>query len=88
MPKIKTVHGIEDHKIVSQKEWLAARNKLLKAEKEQTRRGDEVARQRRELPWVRIDKEYRFETEEGEGLSRRPLQRAFAAPYLPLHVRA
>ncbi|MGO9584692.1 MAG: DUF899 domain-containing protein [Limisphaerales bacterium] len=56
---------MEDHKIVSQKEWLAARNKLLKAEKELTRRGDEVARQRRELPWVRIEKQYRFKTDEG-----------------------
>src|SRR5882724_841524 len=53
------------HKVVSQKEWLAARRKLLKAEKELTRRSDELARQRQELPWVRIDKEYRFETDEG-----------------------
>jgi predicted dithiol-disulfide oxidoreductase (DUF899 family) len=46
-------------------EWLAARLKLLMAEKELTRRSDEVARQRQELPWVRIDKEYRFETDQG-----------------------
>ena len=46
-------------------EWLAARLKLLEAEKEVTRRSDELARQRQALPWVRIDTEYRFETDEG-----------------------
>ena len=46
-------------------EWLAARLELLEAEKELTRRSDELARRRQELPWVRIDKEYRFETDEG-----------------------
>ncbi|MFL6975839.1 MAG: DUF899 domain-containing protein [Xanthobacteraceae bacterium] len=46
-------------------EWLAARLKLLEAEKELTRRGDELARQRQELPWVRVEKAYRFETDEG-----------------------
>jgi predicted dithiol-disulfide oxidoreductase (DUF899 family) len=53
-------------KIGSRKEWLAARLKLLKAEKELTRRGDELARRRQELPWVRIDKQYHFETDEGK----------------------
>src|SRR6201990_493990 len=53
------------HKIASKKEWLAARLDLLKAEKELTRRSDELARRRQELPWFRIDKEYRFETDEG-----------------------
>jgi len=53
------------HKVVSQKEWLAARRELLKAEKELTRQSDELARRRQELPWVRIDKEYRFDTDEG-----------------------
>jgi predicted dithiol-disulfide oxidoreductase (DUF899 family) len=53
------------HKTGTRKEWLAARMKLLKDEKELTQRGDELARQRQELPWVRIDKEYRFETDEG-----------------------
>ena len=53
------------HQIVNREEWLAARLGLLKEEKELTRRGDEVARQRQALPWVRIDKDYRFETEEG-----------------------
>jgi predicted dithiol-disulfide oxidoreductase (DUF899 family) len=49
----------------TRKEWLAARLDLLEAEKELTRRSDELARRRQELPWVRIDKEYRFETDEG-----------------------
>jgi predicted dithiol-disulfide oxidoreductase (DUF899 family) len=54
-----------DHKIGTREEWLAARLELLRAEKALTRQSDEVARQRQELPWVRIDKEYRFETDEG-----------------------
>ena len=49
----------------TRKEWLAARLALLEAEKELTRRSDELARRRQELPWVRIDKEYRLETDEG-----------------------
>ena len=46
-------------------EWLAARLTLLEAEKELTRRSDALARQRQALPWVRIEKEYRFETDAG-----------------------
>ena len=65
MPKIKTVQGIEDRKVVSRKAWLTARLKLLKLEKELTRRSDKVARQRQELPWVWIKKDYRFETGDG-----------------------
>ena len=53
------------HMIGTREEWLAARLELLEAEKEFTRRSDELARRRQELPWVRIDKEYRFETDEG-----------------------
>jgi predicted dithiol-disulfide oxidoreductase (DUF899 family) len=53
------------HRTGTRQEWLAARVELLEAEKELTRRGDELARRRQELPWVRIDKEYRFETDEG-----------------------
>ena len=53
------------HKVGTREEWLAARLDLLKAEKEHTRRGDELAQVRQELPWVRIDKAYRFETDEG-----------------------
>src|SRR5258708_81760 len=54
-----------DHKTGIREEWLAARLELLEAEKDLTRRSDELARRRQELPWVRIDKEYRFETDEG-----------------------
>src|SRR3954447_18096576 len=54
-----------DHKIGTREEWLVARLELLKAEKELTRRSDELAQRRQRLPWVRIDKEYRFETDEG-----------------------
>jgi predicted dithiol-disulfide oxidoreductase (DUF899 family) len=53
------------HLTGTREEWLAARLELLPAEKELTRRSDELARGRRELPWVRIDKEYRFESDEG-----------------------
>src|ERR1700729_1784795 len=56
---------ITTHKTGTREEWLAARLDLLAAEKELTRRGDELAQRRQELPWVRVDKEYRFETEEG-----------------------
>jgi predicted dithiol-disulfide oxidoreductase (DUF899 family) len=56
-----------DHMTGTRKEWLAARLELLEAEKELTRRSDELARRRQELPWVRINKEYRFETDEGTG---------------------
>jgi predicted dithiol-disulfide oxidoreductase (DUF899 family) len=53
------------HIIGTRDEWLKARTALLKAEKELTRRSDELARQRQALPWVRLDKAYRFDTEEG-----------------------
>src|SRR5437016_10041204 len=55
-----------NHKTGTREEWLAARLELLKAEKELTRRSDEMAIKRQELPWVRIDKDYRFETDEGK----------------------
>jgi predicted dithiol-disulfide oxidoreductase (DUF899 family) len=54
-----------EHRIGTQEEWDAERGALLQEEKELTRRGDELARKRRELPWVRVDKDYRFETEGG-----------------------
>jgi predicted dithiol-disulfide oxidoreductase (DUF899 family) len=53
------------HTTGTREEWLAARLELLEAEKALTRRSDELARWRQELPWVRIDKEYRFETGQG-----------------------
>jgi predicted dithiol-disulfide oxidoreductase (DUF899 family) len=54
-----------DHRTGTQEEWLAARNELLEREKELTRRSDELAEQRRELPWVPVEKDYSFETEAG-----------------------
>ena len=54
-----------DHPIAERAEWQAARDELLALEKEHTRMGDELARRRRELPWVRVEKEYRFDTDEG-----------------------
>ena len=51
------------HRTGTRDQWLAARRELLEAEKELTTRSDELARRRQELPWVRIDKEYRFETD-------------------------
>jgi predicted dithiol-disulfide oxidoreductase (DUF899 family) len=53
------------HRVGTREEWRTARLKLLDAEKELTHRGDEVARQRQELPWVKIDKHYRFDIDEG-----------------------
>jgi predicted dithiol-disulfide oxidoreductase (DUF899 family) len=57
--------AMANHRIGSREEWQAAREALLQREKEHTRIGDELARQRRELPWVPVEKEYRFETDEG-----------------------
>jgi predicted dithiol-disulfide oxidoreductase (DUF899 family) len=54
-----------DHKIVGCQEWEAAREALLQREKEHTRVADELARQRRALPWVAVEKQYRFDTEDG-----------------------
>ncbi|MFL5882790.1 MAG: DUF899 domain-containing protein, partial [Actinomycetota bacterium] len=54
-----------DHKVVNREEWQAARDELLQREKAHTRMGDELARQRRELPWVAIHKGYRFDTDDG-----------------------
>jgi predicted dithiol-disulfide oxidoreductase (DUF899 family) len=53
------------HRIGTRAEWLAARAELLEREKDYTRMGDELARQRRELPWVPVEKEYRLRTEDG-----------------------
>jgi predicted dithiol-disulfide oxidoreductase (DUF899 family) len=54
-----------EHKIGTRAEWQAAREELLGREKAHTRMGDELARQRRQLPWVAVDKDYRFDTEHG-----------------------
>jgi predicted dithiol-disulfide oxidoreductase (DUF899 family) len=53
------------HRVGTREQWLAERIELLEAEKEHTRRGDELARRRRELPWVRVDEQYAFDTEDG-----------------------
>jgi len=68
MPKIKTVHGIENRKVVSRKEWLTARKKLLAQEKKFSKARDAMSLARRQLPWVKIDKEYLFEGQEGKVL--------------------
>jgi len=60
-----STHTTTTHKTGTRDEWLAARLALLKDEKEHTHRGDELARRRQELPWVRIDKAYRFDTDAG-----------------------
>jgi predicted dithiol-disulfide oxidoreductase (DUF899 family) len=55
-----------DHEVGTREEWLVARKALLAREKEHTRRGDELARERRELPWVPVEKEYGFDTDDGK----------------------
>jgi predicted dithiol-disulfide oxidoreductase (DUF899 family) len=59
------VRAMTTHTTGTRQQWLAARLELLQAEKDLTRRSDELARRRQELPWVRIDKAYRFETDDG-----------------------
>src|SRR5919206_3366722 len=61
----KERNTMTEHTIGTREEWLAARLELLEAEKELMRHSDELAGRRQELPWVRVDKEYRFETDEG-----------------------
>src|SRR3979490_3457171 len=63
----KERRAMTTHRTGTRKGWIAARLELLEAEKELTRRSDELARRRQELPWVRIDKAYRFETDGGTG---------------------
>ena len=54
-----------EHKVGTREEWLAARTALLAEEKELTRRSDELARKRQALPWVAVEKDYSFKTEDG-----------------------
>ena len=56
---------MSEHRIGTREEWLAAREQLLVREKEHMRQGDELARRRQELPWVPVEKEYTFETDDG-----------------------
>src|ERR1700741_3090724 len=64
-PTLTRRTAMTKHMTGTRKEWLSARIELLEAEKDLTRRSDELARRRQELPWVRVDKAYRFETDEG-----------------------
>ena len=66
MAKIKTVQGVKEHKVVSQKEWLAARKRLLVKEKKFSKLRDQMNQQRRDLPWVKVEKEYVFDTTQGK----------------------
>ena len=65
-PKIKTIDGTKEHKVVSGKEWIAARKALLVKEKKFNRLRDELNRQRRNLPWEKVDKEYVFDGPNGK----------------------
>jgi predicted dithiol-disulfide oxidoreductase (DUF899 family) len=65
MAKLKTVHGTEERKVVSPKQWMAARKKLLVKEKKLTKLMDQLNLQRRNLPWVKVEKEYVFEGPSG-----------------------
>jgi len=64
------------HRIGTREEWLAASAELLRSEKEITRTSDELARQRRELPWLPVEKEYTLQTADGAGRSRSCLMAA------------
>jgi predicted dithiol-disulfide oxidoreductase (DUF899 family) len=66
MPKIKTVHGTENRKVVTEKEWINARKKLLSKEKKFSKLRDELNLQRRKLPWVKVEKDYVFEGPKGK----------------------
>src|SRR6266699_3623606 len=85
MPKIKTVRGIENRKVVSQKEWLVARKRLLVKEKKFSKLRDELNLHRRKLPWVKVEKEYVFD---GPGDARRFVLRQEPAHCLSFHVWA
>jgi predicted dithiol-disulfide oxidoreductase (DUF899 family) len=65
MPKINTVHGVEDRKVVSEKQWVAARKQLLIKEKKFSKLRDQLNLERRKLPWVRLEKEYIFDGPKG-----------------------
>jgi predicted dithiol-disulfide oxidoreductase (DUF899 family) len=66
MAKLKTFAGVKEHKVVPQKEWLAARKRLLLKEKKFSKARDQMNRERRALPWVKVEKEYVFDSPEGK----------------------
>ena len=65
MAKLKTRTGIKEHRVVRRKDWLAARTAFLAKEKKFTKLGDQLSRERRGLPWMKIDKKYVFEGPDG-----------------------
>jgi predicted dithiol-disulfide oxidoreductase (DUF899 family) len=66
MAKLKTFAGVKEDKVVSQKEWLTARKRLLLKEKKFSKARDQLNRERRALPWVKVEKEYVFDSPEGK----------------------
>src|SRR5690348_9202053 len=88
MNTVKRESSLANHPVVSQEQWLAERKKLLAREKELTHLRDQVASERRALPWVRIDKVYAFDAPEGrrtlaelfEGRSQLMVQHFMLAP--------
>src|SRR5438876_10484742 len=74
--------AMTDHRIGTREQWAAAREELLAREKEHTRLGDELARQRRELPWGRVGTDYRFDTDDG---TRTLIERFDGRGQLPIH---
>jgi predicted dithiol-disulfide oxidoreductase (DUF899 family) len=66
MAKIKTVHGSKEHKVLPHKEWLAARKRLLVKEKKFSQLRDQLHKQRQDLPWEKVEKEYVFATQRGK----------------------
>ena len=66
MAKIKTIEGVKEHKVVPHKEWIAARKRLLNKEKKFSKVRDQLNRERRELPWEKIEKDYVFDGPDGK----------------------
>ncbi len=76
-----------EHKVGTREEWQAARDELAKLEAEHAERNEEIKTKRLELPWVPVEKEYEFDTEDGKKTLRRALRRPLTAPGLQHHVR-
>ena len=66
MAKLETFAGVKEHKVVNEKQWLAARKRLLAKEKKFSKARDQLNRDRRTLPWVKVEKEYVFDSPEGK----------------------